>query len=248
MELVPGPTHRTALVLSAGGMFGAYQAGAWKALERRFQPDMVIGASVGALNGWAIAGGCSGEELVRQWLDPNTASLLKLRFPGRLDPRPLDRLARELFRRYQPRIPFAATLVEVPRLRLRLVRGEEMTWQHLVAACSIPVALPAVRLNGRHYVDGGLLGALPVWAAAGMGATRVIAINALPEMPSRLVRVAVGAVRRFRPAAALPPGLEVLTVTPHNPMGQLRDIVFWQAENVRRWIAAGERDTAAAFH
>ncbi|MBM3775954.1 MAG: hypothetical protein FJW37_12460 [Acidobacteria bacterium] len=53
-----------ALVLSAGGMFGAYQAGAWRALEGRFRPDLVVGASVGALNGWAIAGGCAPEELV----------------------------------------------------------------------------------------------------------------------------------------------------------------------------------------
>src|ERR1035438_5321759 len=53
-----------ALVLSAGGMFGAYQAGAWNVLSRRFQPDLVVGASVGALNGWAIAGGCSPAELL----------------------------------------------------------------------------------------------------------------------------------------------------------------------------------------
>ena len=53
-----------ALVLSAGGMFGAYQAGAWNVLSQRFQPDMVVGTSVGALNGWAIAGGCPPDELL----------------------------------------------------------------------------------------------------------------------------------------------------------------------------------------
>ena len=46
----------TALVLSAGGMFRGYQAGAWKVLRSRLRPDIVIGASAGALNGWAIAG------------------------------------------------------------------------------------------------------------------------------------------------------------------------------------------------
>ncbi len=49
----------SALVLSAGGMFGAYQAGVWNVLSQRFQPDMVVGTSAGALNGWAIASGCS---------------------------------------------------------------------------------------------------------------------------------------------------------------------------------------------
>ena len=45
----------TALVLSAGGMFGAYQAGAWKALAPELSPDLVVGTSAGSLNGWAIA-------------------------------------------------------------------------------------------------------------------------------------------------------------------------------------------------
>ena len=41
----------TALVLSAGGMYGAYQAGAWRVLAERFQPDLIVGASIGAVNG-----------------------------------------------------------------------------------------------------------------------------------------------------------------------------------------------------
>src|SRR6185436_480327 len=52
--------RRTALVLSGGGMFGAYQAGVWAALHHSIQLDMVVGASIGCLNGWLIAGGCSG--------------------------------------------------------------------------------------------------------------------------------------------------------------------------------------------
>jgi hypothetical protein len=34
-----------ALVLSAGGMFGAYQAGDWNVLSQRSQPDLVVGTS-----------------------------------------------------------------------------------------------------------------------------------------------------------------------------------------------------------
>src|ERR1039458_9129711 len=85
-----------ALVLSAGGMFGAYQAGAWNVLSQRFQPDMVVGTSVGALNGWAIAGGCSPAALVAMWRDPATAGVMRLRFPllpwnGWIDPAGLRR-------------------------------------------------------------------------------------------------------------------------------------------------------------
>jgi predicted acylesterase/phospholipase RssA len=70
-----------ALVLSAGGMFGAYQAGAWNVLSKRFQPDLVAGTSVGAINGWAIAGGCSAADLLAMWREPATGHLMRLRVP-----------------------------------------------------------------------------------------------------------------------------------------------------------------------
>lgn len=47
---------KTALVLSGGGSLGAVQVGMLQALSRTdFLPDMVIGGSVGALNGAAFA-------------------------------------------------------------------------------------------------------------------------------------------------------------------------------------------------
>lgn len=49
--------HRIALVLSGGNALGAFQAGAWCALEDHgVAPDWIAGASVGAVNG-AIIGG-----------------------------------------------------------------------------------------------------------------------------------------------------------------------------------------------
>src|ERR1035441_4507688 len=93
----------TALVLSAGGMFGAYQAGAWNVLSRHFQPDLVVGTSVGALNGWAIAGGCSAADLLAMWREPATAGLTRMRFPlipwnGCINPAALDRQVRDWYR------------------------------------------------------------------------------------------------------------------------------------------------------
>ena len=56
---------KRAIVFSGGGMFGAWQAGVWRGLvsERRWDPDLVVGASVGSLNGYAISGGATPEEL-----------------------------------------------------------------------------------------------------------------------------------------------------------------------------------------
>ncbi|MFN7649742.1 MAG: patatin-like phospholipase family protein [Acidobacteriota bacterium] len=53
------------LVLSGGGMLAAFQAGEWRALAGRFAPDVVIGASAGALNAWMVAGRVDPEELFR---------------------------------------------------------------------------------------------------------------------------------------------------------------------------------------
>src|ERR1700691_5407241 len=113
--------HKTALVLSAGGMFGAYQAGAYKAIADLAPPDIVVGASVGALNGWPIAGGCSPDHLIERWLDPAAGDTLKL-FPnhgsrnGWSDPAPLRAQAEEIWRRYEPRLPFGVVVVQLPRL------------------------------------------------------------------------------------------------------------------------------------
>lgn len=239
-----------ALVLSAGGMFGAYQAGAWNALSRRFQPDLIVGASVGALNGWAIAGGCSPADLLAMWRDPATARLMRPRFPlvpwnGFFDPTALYRQVCDWYTRFKPGVPYSLTVVQVPRLRLVRVPHEQITPGHLMASCAVPFGFPPVRINGRLYVDGGLLDALPVWAAAEMGATRVIAVNALPLMPSRLLRAAVRVVRRFGQKPAKVAGLDLVPISPDAPLGSIRDAVAWSAENARRWIQQGEDDAQA---
>src|ERR1019366_6023560 len=131
----------TALVLSAGGMFAAWEAGVWKSLSGRCKPDLIVGASAGAWNGWAIAGGCSAEDLIQEWMDSATARI------GLFRTEALHQRARELFSRYQPRVPFGLTVVEVPRLRARLVRDFEITWRHLAAPRAIPFGFPPLRIQ-----------------------------------------------------------------------------------------------------
>jgi NTE family protein len=241
-----------ALVLSAGGMFGAYQAGAWNVLSQRFQPDMVVGTSAGALNGWAIAGGCSPAGLLATWRDPATAGTMRLRFPtipwkGCIDPAGLARHVQDWYARFQPRVPFSATVVEVPRLRLVRIPHERITPAHLMASCAVPFGYPPVRIDGKLYVDGGLLDILPVWAAAEMGATRVIAVNALPLMPSRALRAAVRMVRWLGQKPAATPALDVVVIRPNAPLGSIRDALTWNPERVRQWIQQGEDDGAASL-
>ncbi|HTT65231.1 MAG TPA: patatin-like phospholipase family protein [Bryobacteraceae bacterium] len=239
---------KTALVLSAGGMFGAYQVGAWRELSGYFQPDLVVGTSVGALNGWAIAAACAPEELMRLWTSESAGAFLRLRKPllpwrSLFDPVIFSQQVRDLASAFKPRIPVGIVLADVLRRRPRLVQGGEIEWQHLAAACAIPGGLPPVRIEGRWYVDGGLLSVLPLWAAREMGATRAIAINALPALPSRVLRAGVKAYRALSPQASAPAAPEeVITIAPGAALGSLRDTARWSRETVSRWIEQGAED------
>lgn len=241
---------KTALVLSAGGMFGAYQAGAWRELSAIFQPDMVVGTSVGALNGWAIAGGCPPEELIRFWADPSAGGFLQLRstldrWRGFFDEASFSKRVQELFSAFRPQVPFGVVLTDALRLRPRLIRPEEVRWQHLAAACAIPLGLPPVRIDGRWYVDGGILAALPLWPAAQMGASRAVAIHALPLLPSRLLRAGARAVRcisAIRPPTTSPGALEVIHIVPDGALGSLSESVRWNRDTILRWIERGAED------
>ena len=218
-------------------MYAAWEVGVWKALRDRISIDLVVGASAGAWNGWAIAGGATADELEREWLDPATGRILAWgpHSTGLLRPETLHQKSRDLFTRYRPRIPFGLTVVEVPRLRTRLVRDSEITWQHLAASCSIPFFFSPARIDGKYYVDGGFRGALPLWAAEAMGATRAIAVNALTHPLFRAVHTVLD---RRRPSAAR----GVIRIEPSEPLGSLRDAVVWSGSTIARWFALGERD------
>lgn len=230
------------MVFSAGGLYGAWEVGVWSALHKTVRPAMVLGASAGAWIGWVVASGATPEQLIAEWHDPRIGRILEFgpHRSGLLRPQPLYEKARELFDRFRPRIPFGLTLVELPTLRVRLVREHEVTWQHLAAAASIPFAYPPMQIGGRYYVDGGLRSSLPLWAAEQMGATDAIAVNCLTAWPFRVLRVVT------RPQ--LPsPKLRVIRIEPSEPLGSLRDALVWSGKNIERWIAQGERDANRAM-
>ena len=231
----------TALVLSAGGLWAAWEVGAWSVLRERFRPDLIVGASAGAWNGWAIAGGCTPQDLARLWLDPATGEVMQvgLHATGFLQGEPLRAKARELFQRFSPRVPFALTMVELPWLKCHIVRDREITWQHLAACCAIPAAFPPVEIGGRRYVDGGLRAGLPLWAAEELGATRAVALNVLNTPGFRLLHH----VLRGKRAGS---SLEVVRIEPSRRLGRLRDAVRWSAGNIERWMAQREQDAKRA--
>lgn len=243
---------KTALVLSAGGMFGAYQAGAWSALAGHFEPDLIVGASIGAVNGWAIAGGCSTGELIEKWLSLDCAGKYKLQRPralhgGILDCRPLLDEIDQMYARFRPRIPYALVVTELGSLKPRIIPSDAVTPDALKATTAIFGLFEQVRMEGKLYTDGGTLAALPVWAAVELGAERVVAIDALVSLPGLIPKLFVRVVKtlsRFRPSTA---GVDIVRIAPRMPLGSGRDMLYWSREKAERWIEQGRKDAVASL-
>ena len=218
-------------------MFGAWQAGAWRALAPTFKPDLIVGASVGSLNGYAIASAWTADDLCNWWMQPGVAGFDHL-------PETVRRLiaARPL------KLEYAIVLTDTLRLQPRTFTAPVCA-EHLLASCAVPVAARPRRIDGRWYFDGGLLNPLPVWAAVELGATRIVALNVLAEFPSSVLRPFAQAFRsRFGHNPPLPPGVELTTLIPRRPLGSLHDAMYWSPENTARWIEQGAADAATEIY
>ena len=96
------------------------------------------------------------------------------------------------------------------------------------------------RIGGRWYSDGGLLNPLPVWAAVELGATHIVALHALPQIPSILLRPFVKGFRRtLGHNPPLPPQVELTLISTGDAIGSMRDALRWKRENVDRWLQMG---------
>jgi len=247
IPIVPS-AGKIALVLSSGGLFGAYQVGVWSYLaETGFHPDIVVGASVGALNGWAIAGGCHASDLVDQWLDETRSNVLQRRQSpglrnGYFEPGPLANLTKRIFSDYQPSPSFGLVTVELPFLRSRLFTGDSVTATHLLATASIPLAMPSVSIDGRTFTDGGLLEDVPLWAALKMGATRIIAIDAMHFDCPWWYRLGVSPMGWFAPRVGSAKRASITLIRPSRPLGDYQEALAWDRSRIRMWIDLGYAD------
>lgn len=182
---------RTAFVLAGGAGLGALQAGMLRALyERGIQPDMLVGASAGALNAAYVASRPqtveTAKELAEVWRELHRGDV----FPAHpmaligglanhrdhlVSDRPLKRL---VSRQLQiERLEQAA--VPVHLVCFDLLSGEEVRLSEgsasdaVQAAAAIPGVLPPVRWGERLLVDGGVVNNTPISHAVELGAERI---------------------------------------------------------------------------
>lgn len=241
---------RRALVLSGGGLFGAWQVGAWAALESHFRPDVIIGCSIGSLNGWAIAGGATSAELAEWWYRAAAEGRTRWRVPSRpldglLEARQIERWIHDLHAAYQPRVEYHAVLTELFRLKPRLVASRDATWQHLAASCALFGILPQRRIDGKVYSDGGVLSALPMWAANKLHAEFALGLNVMPKVPwpVRATLTPLRAIRQLNGTS----GSGNLVLSPSVSLGAWKQSIQFDRERIARWIRQGREDTERAL-
>lgn len=242
--------RKRALVLSGGGFFGAWQVGAWSVLRDYFQFDVVIGASVGSLNGWAIAGGATPEELAARWIEAGERGKTRFRMPRRMldgltDFSQMEGLIRGIHHDYQPKVEYHAVVTELALLKPKLIAAPDCTWRHLAASCALFGVLPQQRIDNVTYTDGGLLEALPLWAARDCGATNILGLNVMPKMPLA-VRALLTPLRAVRSCGDVAAGPQMLVLSPREPLGAWKQAIVWQLARIPEWIEEGRRDARAA--
>jgi NTE family protein len=217
------PARELAFVLGGGGVLGAHEVGMLRALaERDIKPDVVLGTSVGAVNGAFFAadptlGGV--ERLTELWCE----SAWSERSPGATFRR-LSTLARsgthleslsEMRARLQGMLP--AQRVEDLEVPFQCVAASiERAAEHwfdrgpladvVLASCAVPGILPPVPIDGEHFIDGGIVNSIPVSRAVALGARKIYVLQVgrleqslkPPRRPWEVGLVAFEVARRHR--------------------------------------------------
>jgi NTE family protein len=206
---------KRALILSGGGGRGAYHCGVLEYLEIiGWQPDILVGTSIGAINAAALASGHDAGSLKRLWRGLTTGGVQRLRtdlfdiekWTYLLDNTPWRRSLNEggwfdFGRINSPEAPvLAITATEVytgaltvfcnhelePSKtggpRSKRIRHVDLTLDHILASCSIPVVYPWTQVTQEDslYWDGAVVSNTPLGTALRAGASEIIVVLLSP--------------------------------------------------------------------
>ncbi len=180
--VAPSSAPRLALVLAAGGPRGFAHVGVLRALEElEIRPDLIVGASMGALVGGALAAGMSIAQIEALAFDFDFYRLARWS-PSqgmRLEGSGISELVQQALgvRRFsQLRTALAVVATDVQR-NLPAVFNHGDIGPAVQASCAIPRWFAPVRIRGRDFIDADVTSPLPVKVARSLGAQRVLAVD-----------------------------------------------------------------------
>lgn len=259
----------TAFVLSGGGSLGAVQVGMLQALvERGVEPDLIVGSSVGAVNGaWlAMHPGAAGiTALAEMWRGIRRGDVFPMRpaamlaaLAGRasnlVPSEGLERLLRRhlgAVRIEQAHVPLHLVAAEVTTGRAVLLSSGDLV-RGVLASAAIPGVFPPVRIDGHDLIDGGVVDHAPIAHAVRLGATSVYVLPtgyacALNRAPRGALAMALHAVsllieqQLMRDIERYEPSCELHVLPPLCPL----DVQPSDFARTTELIERGRRDTAA---
>jgi NTE family protein len=176
------PAPKIALVLGGGAARGFAHIGVIKVLEAQgIAPDIVVGTSAGSVVGALYASGMKGfdlqklalemdEAMVADWVMPNRGVLkgeaLQEFVNQKVKGLPIQKMPKQL--------GIVATDLQSGEM---VVFRQGNTGMAVRASSSVPGVFQPLQINGRDYVDGGLVSPVPVRPARAMGADFIIAVD-----------------------------------------------------------------------
>ena len=189
--------------------------------DAQISPDLVVGTSIGAINGAFIAADPVGAAatLSKLWQgealrDAFSETLLSramtlARSGTHLHPiEPLKQMLEQSLAAAQfadLSLPFQCVAASIERTSAVWFSTGPLV-PAVLASCAVPGLLPPVEVDGEHYFDGGLVDSIPVGRAAALGATTVYVLQVgrietrltVPKRPWEVGLVAFEIARRHR--------------------------------------------------
>lgn len=227
-----------AFVLGGGGVLGAVEVGMVRALlEFGVRPELIVGTSIGAINGALVASDPTESaiaRLVELWASPSAREVF-----GDSAPRQLARIARRgthlhsvgplrrmLVRELGGAEAFEDLPVQFECCAASIERAAEHWFRSgplvdaVMASAAVPGLLPPVLIDGEHYVDGGVVNSIPIGRAVALGAGTIFVLQVgridrplvAPRNVVDVARVAFEISRRHRfvrELADVPVGVDV---------------------------------------
>ena len=204
--------------------------------ESSIEPDLILGTSVGAVNGafFAAEPNSDGVEKLRQlWSDSRLSAASPSLLLRRITT--LTRTGTSLHSLEDARRPLAAALpvecVEELKVPFQCVAASienaaEHWFDHgrladvVLASCAVPGILPPVVIGDEHFIDGGIVNSIPVARAVALGARTIYVLQVgrlekqlhPPRWPWEVALVAFEVARRHRFAhdlESLPDGVKL---------------------------------------
>ena len=192
--------YKLGLALSGGGARGFAHIGVLKLLDEcGLHPDIIVGTSAGALMGVLYADGYKPDEIMTLFNGHEFSEFASLQIPK------MGLFDSSKFHKYIKKIVRAKDLkdlhIPVTVMTTNLDRGEAHAFTEgpipeiVTASCSVPIIFNPVKIDGTHYVDGGLFNNFPA-SIIRKNCEIMIGSNVSPVVPDKYKKTIVGIAER----------------------------------------------------